>query len=74
VKNMVVYGSTTAGTAVLTGLTTSNVNLTVTFANNVPSAMTVNITGYTINSIFSTTTLSSKPKVTYAYQGVWSPP
>ena len=74
VKNMVVYGTTTTGTStVLDGLTTSNVNLVVTFANGIPSAMTVYISGYTINSLFSTTTLSTKPKVTYAYQGIWSP-
>jgi Flp pilus assembly protein TadG len=74
VKNMVLYGSPTAGTSpVLTGLTTGNVSLTVTFANGVPSAMTVSINGYTINSIFTTTNLTNKPQVTYAYQGIWSP-
>ena len=74
VKNMVLYGSPTAGTSpVLTGLTTENVKLTVTFANGVPSAMTVYVDGYTINSIFTSTTLTKKPQVTYAYQGIWSP-
>jgi Flp pilus assembly protein TadG len=74
VKNMVLYGSPTAGTSpVLTGLTTGNVSLTVTFANGVPSAMTVSINGYTINSIFTTTNLTNKPQVTYAYQGIWAP-
>jgi len=74
VKNMVLYGSPTAGTSpVLTGLTTGNVSLTVTFANGVPSAMTVSINGYTIDSIFTTTNLTNKPQVTYAYQGIWAP-
>lgn len=74
VQNVVLYGNPNGGmTAVLPGLTASNVNLTVTFTNGVPSAMTVSITGYTINSIFAATTLSLKPRVTYAYQGVWSP-
>jgi Flp pilus assembly protein TadG len=75
VKNMVVYGSPTAGaSAVLTGLTTSNVNLSVSFGSmGMPDTVTVSITGYTINSIFSSTTLNTKPKVTYNYQGVWSP-
>jgi hypothetical protein len=54
-------------------LTTGNVNFTVTFANGVPSIMTVSITGYTINSIFATTTLTNKPQVQYTYQGIWSP-
>jgi len=75
VKNMVVYGSPTAGTsAVLTGLTTSNVSLSVSFGTmGMPDTVTVSITGYTINSIFSSITLNTKPKVTYNYQGVWSP-
>jgi Flp pilus assembly protein TadG len=74
VQNMVLYGTPTAGTSpVLSGLTASNVNFTVTFTNGVPSAMTVSITGYTINSIFSSSTLTNKPQVTYTYQGVWSP-
>src|SRR5205823_9679719 len=74
VQNMVLYGSPTAGTSpVLSGLTTGNVNLTVTFTNQVPSAMTVSISGYAINSIFATATLTKKPQVTYAYQGIWSP-
>lgn len=74
VQNMVVYGSPTVGTSpVLTGLTTGNVNLTVTFTNGVPSAMTVSISAYTINSIFAANTLTNKPQVAYAYQGIWSP-
>jgi Flp pilus assembly protein TadG len=74
VQNVVLYGNPNGGTAtVLPGLTASNVKLTVTFTNGVPSAMTVSISGYTINSIFAATTLSLKPSVTYAYQGVWSP-
>jgi Flp pilus assembly protein TadG len=74
VKNMVLYGSSTAGTSpVLPGLANTNVNLTVTFKNGVPSAMTVSISGYTISSVVATTTLTQKPKITYAYQGIWNP-
>ena len=74
VQNMVLYGSTTAGaTPVLPGLAASNVNFTVTFANGVPSAMTVSITGYTINSVFASATLTNKPQITYPYQGIWAP-
>lgn len=74
VKNMVLYGTSTAGTSpALPGLTTTNVNLTVTFTNGVPSAMTVSVSGYSINSIFAASTLTNKPKVTYAYQGIWTP-
>ena len=74
VQNMVLYGTPTAGTSpVLPGLTTGNVNLTVTFTNGIPSGMTVSISGYTINSVFATTTLTNKPQITYTYQGIWSP-
>jgi Flp pilus assembly protein TadG len=74
VQNMVLYGNPTAGGApVLSGLTAGNVILTVTFTNQVPSAMTVLINGYTIDSLFATTTLAKKPQVTYAYQGIWAP-
>jgi Flp pilus assembly protein TadG len=74
VQNMVLYGSTTAGTSpVLPGLTTSNVTLTVTFTNGIPTAMTVAITGYTVNSVFTTFTLNNKPQVTCPYLGLWSP-
>jgi Flp pilus assembly protein TadG len=74
VKNMVVYGSTTAGSSpVIAGLSTSNVSLTVGFDNGVPSTMTVKITSFTVNSFFLTSTLTNKPSITYAYQGIWSP-
>jgi Flp pilus assembly protein TadG len=74
VENMVLYGNPTGGTSpVLSGLAAGNVNLTVTFANGVPSSMTVSITGYTIHALFGTHTLTGKPQVTYPYQGVWSP-
>jgi Flp pilus assembly protein TadG len=74
VQNMVLYGSPTAGTSpVLPGLATSNVTLNVTFTNGVPTAMTVAITGYTVNAVFTTFTLNSKPQVTCPYLGIWSP-
>ncbi len=86
VKNMVLYGSPTVTTQIgpdgvavpttppaLPGLTTSNVDVAISFLNGVPSSVTVSITGYAINSVFATTTLVNKPAVTYAYQGIWSP-
>jgi len=76
VKNMVLYGSTTAGTTpVLPGLTAANINVVPYFdpTLKIPTRMTVSITGYTINSIFASNTLTNKPQVAYAYQGVWSP-
>ena len=74
VKNMVLYGSPVAGSSpVVSGLAAGNVVLKVSFANGVPSSMQVSITGYTINALFGTHTLTGKPQVTYSYQGVWSP-
>jgi Flp pilus assembly protein TadG len=73
VQNMVVYGSPAGGTTpIAPGLTTSNVTLTVTFTNSVPTAMTVAITGYQIDAIFAQNTFN-KPQFTYPYQGIYSP-
>ena len=74
VQNMVLCGSSaTCASPVLSGLTANNVILSVTFANGIPSAMTVAISGYTINSVFALTTLTNKPQATYVYQGIWAP-
>lgn len=74
VQNMVVYGSPAAGTTpVVPGLTTSNVNLTVTFTNGIPASMTVDVSGYSINAVFQTFTLTNKPSITFIYQGIWTP-
>ena len=75
VKNMVLYGSTTAGTStVLTGLTASNVNVTVSFGTiYMPATVTVSISNYTINSIFASRTLTTKPIATFIYHGIWTP-
>ena len=74
VKNMVVYGDPTGGTKpVVGGLATKNVDISVTFTNGVPSSVTISISGYKIQSVFASTTLNSKPKVTYVYQGIYSP-
>jgi Flp pilus assembly protein TadG len=74
VQNMVVYGNPAGGTApVAPGLTTDKVQLTVTFTNAVPTAMTVYINGYQIDSIFAQNTLNNKPQVTYQYVGIYSP-
>jgi len=79
VQNMVVYGDPTGTTTtpVLKNLATTNVNLTVTMLGSgtalTPSAMTVSISGYTIDAIFGSFTCTNKPSVTYAYQGIFSP-
>jgi Flp pilus assembly protein TadG len=74
VKNMVLYGTPTTGnTPVVSGLTTTNVSLVVTFASGIPSTMQVSITGYTINALFGVFSLNGKLQATFPYQGVWAP-
>ncbi len=78
VQNMVVYGDPTGNTTtpVSPGLTKNNVQLSVAFSSQtkgVPVSMTVSITNYTLNAIFAQTTYNNKPRVTYEYQGVYSP-
>lgn len=74
VRNMVVYGNPAGGsTPIVPGLTTSNVNLSMAFLNGVPSAVTVYIDGYVINSVFAQTTCTKKPQVQYRYLGIYSP-
>jgi len=73
VKNMVLYGSPVQGSAALGGLTAANVNLVISFSNGVPASVEVSLTGYTINALFQAFRLTGKPRVTYPYQGVWTP-
>ena len=75
VKNMVVYGNPAGtGSAIAPGLATSNVNLTVSFTSGVPSGVTITVNGYQIDSAFSKITCNNKPKVSYPYIGIFSPP
>ncbi len=74
VQRMVVYGNPAGGTSpAVAGLAPRNVGLKVSFTNGVPSSMQVSITGYTINALFGSFTLTGKPQVSYRYQGVWAP-
>lgn len=75
VQNMVVYGNPSGGSQPLVrGVSTSNVNLTVTMSNNVPSYMEVSISGITIDGIFGKWTLQGKPFAVFPYGGTLSPP
>lgn len=84
VQNMVLYGSPTAGTTpVVPGLTASNVSVTAcgistvcpgyTSVLGIPQEVTVSITGFTLNSIFSSFSLNGKPAATFTYMGIWEP-
>jgi Flp pilus assembly protein TadG len=78
VQNMTVYGDpaadTSTATPVVTGLTTSNVTLTVGFTNLAPSDVTVQITGFQVNSYIGKVSLNGKPYVWFPYVGYWAPP
>lgn len=83
VQNQVVYGNSNPGngaTPILNGLTTDNVSLVVTpgpagLAMTPPASMTVSITNFTINSMFSSAALNGRPSSTFPYTGtVVAPP
>jgi Flp pilus assembly protein TadG len=76
VKNMVVYGdpAATSGTPIVRGLATSNVNVNYNpDANGVPSNVTVSVSGFTVNSLFSNFTLTNKPAAVTPYVGRYAP-
>lgn len=74
VKNVVVYGNPAgSGSPVLPGLTTSNVNLAMSFAAGVPAYATVNISNFSIHAGMKTMTFTGKPTVKYKYQGIYKP-
>jgi Flp pilus assembly protein TadG len=69
-KNMVVYGDTTAGTTpIVRGLATSNVTVTVNLAGTIPSDITITINNYTIDAVFTTFTFNGKPRATAVFMG-----
>ena len=75
VQKATVYGDPAANTAtatpVVNGLTTANVQLTVTFTSGAPSAMTVAIKNFQVLSYFGKVTLNNKPYVWFPYLGTW---
>jgi Flp pilus assembly protein TadG len=76
VKNMLVYGSVSATDAsrpVAPGLQPDNVQVTMQFVKGIPSQVSVDVAGYTINGVFKKFTLQGKPKATYPYIGRWDP-
>jgi hypothetical protein len=78
VQNMVVYGDPEPprnAAPVLGGLTRSNVQLTVTGGPTggslvAPASMTVSISRFQVNSIFSVLNLDGRPSLTFPYTGV----
>ncbi len=75
VRNMAVYGSPAGGAqALVPGLATSHIQLTVTFDRNVPYLMKVAVVNYRVQAIFSSFVLSGKPNAAFRYMGRYAPP
>jgi Flp pilus assembly protein TadG len=74
VKNVVVYGSPTTGTAaVVPGLTTSQVQVQMRFVNSAPDQVKVYLSSFTLDTVFRTMQWSGKPAASFRYEGVWAP-
>ena len=75
VKNVVVYGNSAGtGDPVVSGLTTDNVQVVAVMKGVIPSSITVQITGYAIDAVFTSFTFNGKPSTTFAYTGTAAPP
>jgi len=74
VRNMVVYGNSAGtGDPVAPGLTTGNVQVLAVMKGAIPTSITVQITGYTVDAVFSSITFNGKPSTTFAYTGTAAP-
>jgi len=74
VRNMVLYGDPSGGAQPVTpGLTADKVTVTMTFERNVPRGVTVAISNYQIDAVFTRLTLSNKPKVSFPFLGRYAP-
>jgi len=74
VKNMVVYGNPDGGgRPVAPGLSAENVRILPNMNGAAPESITVEITGYTINAVFTSFTFNGKPSATFPYSGIPAP-
>jgi Flp pilus assembly protein TadG len=70
--NMVVYGNTTVpdgAKPIVLGLTTANVNVSVNPASAMPTDITITITNFQVDVVFTKFTFDGKPRATAAYMG-----
>ena len=78
VRKVTVYGNPGAdpssATPLVAVLTPGNVQLPVTFTSGAPSAMTVAVTNFQLQSYTNKVTLNGKPYVWFPYLGTWGPP
>ena len=74
VQNMVVYGNSAGtGDPIAAGLTAGNVQVLPLMRGAVPRSITVQITGYTVDAIFTKFTFTGKPSTTFPYTGTPAP-
>jgi Flp pilus assembly protein TadG len=72
VTNMVVYGNTTAANGanpIVPGLSSSNVSVNLNLQNSIPTDVTVSITNFTLDCVFTKFTFNGKPRATTVYMG-----
>jgi len=74
VRNMVVYGNPNGtGQPVAPGLAPANVEVLPNMNGAAPESITVQITGYTVNAVFTKFTFNGKPATTFPYTGIPEP-
>ncbi len=74
VQNMVVYGNSAGtGNPVTAGLKPANVEVLPIMNGKIPRAMTVRITGYSVDAIFTKFNFTAKPSTTFPYTGTPAP-
>ena len=76
IKNMVVYGTPSPSNTevpLVNGLGTGNVDVSFAATSGLPTSVTVKITTFTIDTIFTNYTITGKPVVTFPYIGRYAP-
>ncbi len=74
VQNMVVYGNSAGtGSPLAPGLARSNVEILPNMSGSIPQSITVRITGYQVDAVFTTFIFNAKPSTTFTYTGTPSP-
>ena len=72
---MVVYGNSAGtGDPIAPGLAVGNVSVSAVMKGSIPSSITVQITGYKVDAVFTSFTFNGKPSTTFAYTGTAAPP
>lgn len=76
IQNVAVYGTPSPANGavpIVPGLTSDKVNVSWTYTSGVPTAVSINITSYTINTIFTSYAIAGKPIVNFPYLGRYAP-